>query len=505
MKVVCNSIILLFILLVTSYSQDRILNHSIVLNVQGKLLPWTSYDNIINWSIGFIKNCPTKMTKFGDDPLYIITAKLEPDGSYIRKQNNQGSNVYWAVETHRKYFAYSGDYQSLDPVRKLINRVIYYHTPSDWAWPNVPRTQDDTSDGEYTDEWAGVDKICMAAIGYIKFYKLTSENIYLDKALDIAKTVLQYIKKGDNTHSPLPFRVNLKTGEVLDPYSSDMIFAAQFIDELITINDTTFNMVYLETKRRNILNWIFNYPLKSNMWAGYFEDMNPDIKNYNQVNPMETARYILSNHEVDPNYKSSIRKLLNWVKIRYKKAEYYGSTSIAEQDSFYLQMGSHTARYGSVLAMWSGVSLDQNDREEANATLALATYSAYNEFSTENFSINTTGIEYPGIWFSDSYWDYLSHFFDAMQELPEMLPENENHLFYSSSIVTDINYSDEIIEYKTFDKVGEERIKLKFEPIVYANDKVLEKEKWVYGAYNGVPNILTIMRNNMKHIIIKKK
>ena len=505
MKVVYNCILLLFILSATSYSQDKILNHKVLIDEQGILSPWTSYDNIIDWSIGFIKNCPTKKTNFGNDPLYLVTAKLNPDGTYIKKQNNQGSNVYWAVETHRKHYAYSGDRQSLEPIRKLINRVIYYHTPSDWAWPNVPRTQDDTSDGEYNDEWSGVDKICMAAIGYIKFYKLTGEKYYLDKALEVAKTVLPFIKKGDKTHSPLPFRVNLKTGKVLDPYSSDMIFVVKFLDELIAMKDATFDLDYLETIRGDIIKWIFNYPIKSNIWSGYFEDMEPDINNCNQVNPMETARYILRNPNVDPNYELDIKKLINWVRTRYKKAEYYGSTSIAEQDSFYLQMGSHTARYGSILAMWFGVSLNQDVREEANATLALSTYSAYNEFSKENYSMNATGIEYPGIWFSDSYWDYLSHFFDAMSQLPEMLPKNENHLFYSSSVITDIKYSDDAIEYQTFDNVGVERIILTFDPILYSYGKILEKENWVYGTYNGVPNILTIKRKDKNHIFVKKK
>ena len=86
MKVVYNCILLLFILSATSYSQDKILNHKVLIDEQGILSPWTSYDNIIDWSIGFIKNCPTKKTNFCNDPLYLLTAKLNPDGTYIKSK-----------------------------------------------------------------------------------------------------------------------------------------------------------------------------------------------------------------------------------------------------------------------------------------------------------------------------------------------------------------------------------------------------------------------------------
>ena len=134
----------------------------------------------------------------------------------MRKQNNQGSNVFYAMKTYNKYYAFTGDREALRPSMNLIKRVSYYHTPDDWVWPNVPRTQDDTPDGEYTDEWGEIDKICMVAIGYIYYFKQTGETAYFAKAEHIARTVLQHIHPGNETKSPLPFRVNLKTGEILD-------------------------------------------------------------------------------------------------------------------------------------------------------------------------------------------------------------------------------------------------------------------------------------------------
>ncbi len=496
----------LILLYTAPYLQaQKILDHEIVLNQYGKLQPWTSYDKIIGWSMAFLENCPTKKTKFGDDPLYLITAKLNTDGTFRKKQNNQGSNVYWAVETLRKYYAYSGNRSAFKPVQRLIDRVIQYHTPLDWAWPRVPRTQDDTPDGEYTDEWSGADKICMVAVGYINYYKLTGEKYYLQKAVEVAKTVLKFLNTTTVFHSPLPFRVNLKTGEIIDPYTANMIPVIQLIDALINLKAEGLDLRELHEKQKLLWQWIFNYPVKNNRWSGYYEDVSSDANNFNQQIPMETARYILQNPALDPDFKNHIPSLVQWVRNRFGKTKHYGATSICEQDSFLRQMSSHTARYASIVAMWYGISLKENDREEARASFALSTYSAYNRYSKNGLAINYVGIEYEEPWFSDSYWDYLSHFFDGMAELPEMLPDNANHMFYSSSIITDIDYGPKQIEYRTYDLNGTEKIKLLFKPIVYADGIPMADSKWHFGEYRGIPGVLTIERNGTNNIRIMEK
>ena len=55
---------------------DRLCDHEVVLDQDGRLLPWTSFDNVIKWSMNYIKRCPTTPTKFGDDPWYLVTSKL---------------------------------------------------------------------------------------------------------------------------------------------------------------------------------------------------------------------------------------------------------------------------------------------------------------------------------------------------------------------------------------------------------------------------------------------
>lgn len=501
-----NTILGVLFILTTFFStaQEKILDHEVVLK-NGKLQPWAEYNNVLKWSMNFLEKCPTYKSSFGDDPLYLVTSKLNSDGTFIYKQNNPGSNVYFGMETFLKYYAYSGDSGALIPVKNLIERVAYYHTPKDWAWPHVPRTQDDTPDGEYTDEWSGVDKICMVAIGYLNYYRFTKDKAYFTKAENIAHTILKHVGDGNEKQSPIPFMVNLKTGKILDPYCSNMTLPVQLFDELLKDQSTSLDKKELKSKRDLLWKWILDYPMNNNLWSGYYEDVKSNYTNLNQQNPMETARYILNHPDVDPDYKTHVPALISWVKNRFGEQKRFGATSIKEQDGCFKEMSSHTARYASVVAKWFGVCLDEKMREEARASFALATYSAYNQYSKDGKGINYTGIGYIEPWFSDSYWDYLPHILDGMAEMPDMLPQNENHIFYSTSMITRAAYSPENISYTTFNNSGTERIKLTFIPEVLSKGKPLDKRYWTFGNFRGVDNILIIKRDGINQIEIRKK
>jgi hypothetical protein len=496
-------ITLLYMSLTHLTAQEKILDHAVVLNEQNRLLPWTSYDSIITWSMNFIKDCPTRETKFGQDPWYLITAKFSIDGKFQSKQNNQGSNVYYAMENFLKYYAYSGDHEALAPVRLLADRVLQYFTPADWAWPNVPRCQDDTPDGEYTDEWSEPDKMCMVGSGYLAFYNFTGEEKYLKAAQGIGRTVAGHIAKGDAKNSPLPFRVNLQSGTVRDPYTANMIAVVIFFDALAKIDKKEYEKNYRD-KRKLLLQWIYDYPMKNNWWSGYYEDVVSNYYNMNHQLPMETARYFLQHPQVNPKYKSQVPDLIAWVKNRFGKIVRFGATSIVEQDSCYMEMSSHTARYASIVAKWYGVTQNPQDREEARASFSLATYSAYNQYSKDGKGINYTGIGYRGPWFSDAYFDYLYHIFEGMAELPDMAPPDQDHIIGSTDMIKKVGYSQKRVEYWTGQRSGKEILRLSFIPQVFSEGKPLQKNQWTFGEYRGVANVLRLERKNSSHIVVQE-
>lgn len=401
-----------------------LMDHEVVLDEASRLQPWTTYKNIISGSMEYIKHCPTVHTHHGEDPWYLVTSALEEDGSFKRNQNNQGGNAYYAVETLRRYLARTKDQEAITPVRLLLDRVLRYHTPEDWAWPRVPRTQDDSPDGRYTDIWSEPDKMSMAGTAYLRFAELTGDEHYVPGALQIADTLLSKLSPGDKDHSPLPFRVNLKTGEVLDAYTAGMVFPVIFFETLAK-RETERREVFLQA-RDTLWNWVLNYPVQNEYWSGYYEDVKNNHENLNQQLPMETARYMLEHFDENPGYAAHIPALIEWVRQRFGKTRRHGATSIREQDVCFKEMSSHTSRYASVVAGWWDVCesrslLDEEKRaalrEEARASLALCSYSTWSRFSQEGRSLNYTGVGYVAPWFSDSYFDFLPHIMDSVQHL----------------------------------------------------------------------------------------
>lgn len=502
--------ILVLLTHVSAANAAFICDHEVVLDANGKLQPWTSYDNVLRYSQGFITNCPTTPTAFGNDPWYLVTSKLNPDGTYMANQNCQGSHAYWATQTLTKYYAYSGDAAAIRPVRSILDRILQYHTPANASWANCPITQDNTPDGQYTDSYSEPDKMAMVGSAYVNFYKLTGEQKYLNAAVGIADTLVQKIRPGDETHSPLPFRVQLSDGAVTGVYTSDMVAPVRLFGDLIALGETgdgTYRAV-----RDALWNWVMTYPMKNSTWTGYYEDVNDSEKhatNLNQQVPMETARYILEHPELDPNYKQDVPLLLRWVKQRFGKTERYGATSIREQDVCFYEMSSHTARYASVGAKWFGVLVDENDptaaavREEARASFALCTYSAYSRHSTDGNGINYVGVGYVNPWFVDSYFDYMDHFLNAMKDMPELAPSDSDHILGSSSVIQNVSYRPRSILYRTFDPNGREILRLTFVPrMVLADGQPMDPSLWTFGDYRGVSNVLIISRTGVRNIEI---
>jgi hypothetical protein len=480
---------------------EKLSDHEVVLDAQGRLQSWTTYDHVIRGSVEYINNCPTEKTVHGDDPWYLITSKLKPNGEFFANQNNQAGNLYFAAETLARYYAYTGDRELFKAVQLLADRVLEYHTPGDWAWAHVPRTQDDTPDGVYDDDHSEPDKMAMAGDGYVRFYKLTGDKKYLDAALGIAKTLTEKVRPGDADLSPLPFRVNLKNGRVIDKYSAHMITHVMFFDTLLALG--VGDKDKLAAKRDLIWRWVLEYPMKNNRWSGYYEDVGFHHDNLNQQSPMETARYMMRHPDRFPDMKEQVPALIEFVRNRFGLTKRFGASSICEQDNCFREMSSHTARYASVAALWFGFCEDPKVREEARAAFALSTYSAFCRYSQGERALNFVGLGYIDPWFSDSYFDYLPHFFDGMTTMPDMAPADQNHVLECSGTITKIEYAGNKISYETFEPAGDDVLRITFTPRVLADGKPLDAAAWQYGEFHGVPGVLRIHRDGAKSIVVE--
>ena len=237
-----------------------------------------------------------------------------------------------------------------------------------------------------------------------------------------------------------------------------------------------------------MLGWITKYPLINNIWKGYFEDIRLDLENANrdQLSPLETARYLLEYPDVDPNWKTTVPGLIDWVHDTFGAQPYFSAIAIHEQKFCYFVMGSHTARFAALCAKWYEVSGDVKYRELAIRSLNWASYMA-----NENGTV-TVGVDHPDYynqcWFTDGYFDYVPHFIDVMAAIPELAPADSDHMLSSSTVIREIKYQPYQICYKTFDLTGCQRLKITFEPVqVKCGDQILPElssgnssEGWVF-------------------------
>jgi hypothetical protein len=155
--------------------------------------------------------------------------------------------------------------------------------------------------------------------------------------------------------------------------------------------------------------------------------------------------------------------------------------AIREQTWCFEPMGSHTARYASICALWYEKTKDNYYKDVAFRFFNFAAYMC------ENNGYVWTGPAWSTSWFTDGYGDYIQHFMEGIAAVPEWAPVNENHLLSSTSVVKKIFYSNNEIKFTTFDDLSIEVFRLTSKPeIVKVNDvkirelKNLTQEGWIW-------------------------
>lgn len=454
--------------------------HELVLDKQERLEAWTSYDRVVHLAMDFVKNCPVdpanglpwylQYSCFWTNPLRPTVWPDNPAGKFA-----------WAVTTLLKYYPYSGDTSHIQIVRTMLDRLWEYRTPSHFDWPDVPYASAHSGTGVYFGARAdGVyatepDKIAQVGRAYVDFYELTGEKKYLEIGKRCADALVQKIRPGDESHSPWPFRVDVRDGYVVEEYTSHWIPAVRLFDELTRLNEGHYGSV-----RNRVWEWIEKYPLQNNICKGHFEDirLDPTNENRDQLSPLETARYILQNKAQFPQWKETVKRLIDWVKDTLGGQPFFTAIPIHEQKFCYFPMGSHTARFANLSALYAEHTADLTYKEQGLRSFNWASYMANNDGTV------TVGVDRPDYynqcWFTDGYFDYIPHFIDGMAAMPELAPADTDHMLRSTSTVQEIVYTPYQVSYRTFDADGVQRLRLTFTPHqVFADGKPLAQQKMV--------------------------
>lgn len=450
---------------------EKIQYHEVKVDSTGRIVPWygtgpsEAYDHMIRLVFDFwtkIRNCPNGV------PLYLEHQVWKPDKDDPRGLG--GDQIPMALSSWNLLYGYLGE----DAVKKNMTLLADYWLdhgmtkPGD-LWANIPYPYNtDLHSGVYDgDMRAGKgfvqpDKAASFAAELIVLYKITGNARYLDAAVGIANTLAAKIKPGDGDHSPWPYRVHASTGAIHMQtekgktlgavYTSNYTGALRMFTDLIALGKG--NTKEYAQARTMVTAWLKAYPVKTNKWGPFFEDIPTAIWSDTEINADTMAMYILEHPEWDPNWKQTAKGILDWSYGKFANHEYqkWGVTAINEQTCYLVPGNSHTSRHASVELVYTEKTGDTSLKEDAIRRLNWATYTV--DTDGKNRYIRDD------VWLTDGYGDYVRHYLRAMAAAPELAPENQNHLLRTSSVVQSIGYGADRVTYTKFDAASDERLKM---------------------------------------------
>ncbi|HEX6892094.1 MAG TPA: hypothetical protein VF141_15410, partial [Chryseolinea sp.] len=430
-------------------SRDSLGAYKIVLDKSGKILPWyrpdtpgAAYAQVARLASEFIKS-GTPIEPTTGLPMYLVTCcfsgpHLTTEEEFKAGKTGEGwmhnpamSNAGMVHSLVMGYRVFTGDESYINVVKGMLAYQLEHGTtPADFEYANVPYASSNPFEKEYfgATKWEkegmrgdglhGVepDKIGELGYAYLLFYQVTTDSTFLKAAINCANALAKNVRHvgGDNEYfsevntkkSPWPFRVNARTGLVIDEYCANVIEPIRLFDEFARIasriNATEVELGAWKRARDIAWNWLYskNGPMKTYIWNAYFEDIpnDPDRTNRNQVTPMETARYLMRHPGLDNKMDLNIPALISWVESVFGTED---MDAIKEQTWCFVPMGSHTARFASICAMWYEKTGDVRFKEKAYRYFNNATY------CTDQNGVVRVGPTWPSSWFSDGYGDYI--------------------------------------------------------------------------------------------------
>jgi poly(3-hydroxybutyrate) depolymerase len=467
--------------------------HNAVVDNEGKLLSWykpdagLGYDRVLRLGWNFIERRVPVDRRAGVKVhlAYAVFNERTLQGGYW--QHNPAFLFSSMVDSLLGWYPYSGDRRAIATVRQMLDyQLANGTTPTRWAWPHVPLTSSCAGDRRYGRCLAGLpksfyggiepDKVALLGLGYLHFYELTGARKYLRAAMSSANALARHVRAGNEARTPWPFRVNARTGAVLDgaQYGGLVVAPVQLFDELLRLR--LGNASSYRRARTLAWDWLLQHPLNAksaawNRWSGFYEDVPYNPASRNQVPPTLTAHYLLTRDDpasADPQWRQHVESMLEWVRSSLGRGAFLGAWGIDEQFArgrpgccSRAGLGSTTSRWAAMNALLYARTGDARARELAFRSLNYATY-----FALKDGRIACCGRRPQNTyWFSDGYGDYLRSFNWAMAAVPEFAPKRQNHLLGSSSVVQRVSYRRTGISYRTFDAHAVEVLRLAYRPM----------------------------------------
>ncbi len=449
----------------------RLFYHVVRLDGAGGIVPWSgstlgeAYDSAVGKPWEFwqaMRKCPNGV------PYYLQHQVWRADRDDERGIG--GDQIPMALSSWTLLYGYKGD-AALQ--RNMVELAGYWldHglSPATALWANLPYPYNlEVHSGQYDgDMRAGKgflqpDKAASFGAELVALYKMTGNRRYLDAARRIAETLARRVQPGDGDNSPWPFRVHAVTSEVHSAvkdgrtirasYSTNYSGALRLFDDLIALHEG--DAAAFSRARAMVAAWLKQWPLRTNKWGPFFEDIPTGDYSDTEINADTMAAYILEHPGWDVNWQAQARSILEWTGSTFDNREFarFGVTVTNEQTAYKVPGNSHSARHAATMLLYAEKTGDLTGMTDAIRRLNWATYTVDDDGKNR----------YPrdDVWLTDGYGDYVRHYLRAMGAFPELAPADQNHLLRTSSVLRSIEYGADSIRYTKFDADSEERVKM---------------------------------------------
>lgn len=497
-------------------TEVTLMYHTILTDNAGDIiLPWyspgdraASYDHLIR----LIFEWWLDIVPIGGEPnlpYYVMHQRWQAGGHFY---GTGGDQIAMAISSWLLMYAYTGDDRFIDDMILMADILLASGISSsgaDWPYLLFPY-QIGPYDAWNGDMVAGTgylqpDKSGSFAYELLNLYKITADSDYLTAAVNAANTLASKTIDGDDSNSPLPYRVRASNGSVYSAYTTNFASILMLWEGLITLNQG--NVSSYATAHSKIITWLKTYPVVDDDWGPFFEDV--AIYSDTQINMGTMAMYIMD-HRTDwgSSWDENARAAMDWAITNLGKDDWdeYGVYIMGEQTAYNVAGNSHTARQAAIELRYAELTGDTTNVANAIRQLSWATY-----------FVNTDGENtYPNgeTWLTDGYGDYVRHFIRAMASLPYLSPSDEDHLLRSSSIVNTITYGTGTISYQTFDASSREKLRVTtFTPASvtaggvalphrYKVSDLDSLDGWSFDAEGGLNTELNIRHSNSGVVVI---
>ena len=157
----------------------------------------------------------------------------------------------------------------------------------------------------------------------------------------IANTLASHVQTGDENNSPLPFKVNAITGETgklkdnagsgkdaaLSSYTTNWSGTLELFLQLIAMNEGDVQLYQQAFEK--ILAWMIKYPLQTNKWGPFFEDI-PGWSD-TQINAITFAQFMMNHRDLFPDWQTQVPKIFEWVYEKVGNSNWKKYTRAAEK------------------------------------------------------------------------------------------------------------------------------------------------------------------------------